>query len=163
MKADNPIESAVDSRPPRRRRRPTDEAADGPAVILLAEDDHDMRELIAGALRRSGYEVIEARDGSELLELIGNAHLRTRGPGTAPDLIISDIRMPRWSGIEILAGLRRSDWAMPVVLITAFGDEPLHEEARRLGAVTVLDKPFDVDELIAIANGVVPPKFASSR
>jgi len=127
------------------------------AIVLLAEDDADMRSLLSAALARQGYEVMEAKDGTELLELVANGYLPQRPGG--PDLIISDVRMPGWTGLDILAGLRKQDWAMPVILITAFGDAETHREADRLGAVTMLDKPFDIEDLIKVATKVVPPKI----
>ncbi|WP_437809793.1 response regulator [Sorangium sp. So ce1078] len=116
-----------------------------PVRVLLAEDDRELRLLLATALRRDGYEVLEARDANHLLELMGDALVS--GSGAPADVVVSDIRMPGRSGLELLAGLRRDDWATPVVLITAFGDPETHAEAYRLGADAVLDKPLDVDDL----------------
>ncbi len=127
------------------------------AIVLLAEDDADMRILVSGALARQGYEVMEAKDGTELLELVVSGYLPQRPGG--PDLIISDVRMPGWTGLDILAGLRKQDWAMPVILMTAFGDAQTHREADRLGAVTMLDKPFDIEDLVNVATKVVPPRL----
>jgi DNA-binding response OmpR family regulator len=123
-----------------------------PLRILLAEDDTDMRHLLASGLRREGWEVIEASTGIELLEYIANQLLRPRQE-VPVDIIVSDIRMPGATGLEVLEGLRRADWATPVILITAFGDESVHAEARRLGALTVLDKPFSIERLrVTIRN-----------
>lgn len=112
--------------------------------ILLAEDDTELRQLLCSVLRRDGFEVLEARDGSELLALIGR-QIASRGQ-QGFNLIVSDIRMPGFTGLSILAGLRRADWPTPVMLITAFGDSQTHREAQRLGAAAVFDKPFDVDD-----------------
>jgi len=126
-----------------------------PTKILLAEDDLELRQLLAMVLRRAGYDVEEVADGSTLLR-----ELADEVGGQKPfdtDLIISDILMPGWTGLNVLAGLRRFDWAVPVILITAFGDAETHAEAARLGAVTVLDKPFDVDDLLRVVRDVMPP------
>ena len=114
--------------------------------ILLAEDDDDMRRLLAGSLRRIGCEVMEARNGADLLCLISS---RMLGPHEkCPiDLVITDVRMPFATGLEVLAALRERICSTPVILITAFGDEVTHAEARRLGAVAVFDKPFQIDDL----------------
>ncbi len=121
-----------------------DAVLERPVRIVVAEDDDEMRTLLASALRRDGYEVIEVNTGDQLLHELGNELLQ---PSTMrPDLIVSDIRMPGCTGIEVLAGLRRADWATPVILITAFPDGETHSEATRLGA-TVFDKPFDIDDL----------------
>lgn len=118
--------------------------------VLLAEDDEHMRRLIASSLRRDGFEVIEARDGVELLESVGSLVLRPRD-GHPVDLVITDIRMPRMSGMDVLAGLRSWDWSTPVILLTAFGDAATHAEARMLGAARLFDKPFDLYDLRVMA------------
>jgi len=122
--------------------------------VLVAEDDLEMRRLLCRAMRRAGYHVTEAEDGKALVNtLIGCV---TSASGQLPDLIISDVRMPGCTGLEVLARLRRIDWSIPIILITAFGDEQTHQEAARLGAARVLDKPFDVDELCTAARTLVP-------
>jgi len=116
-----------------------------PARVLLAEDDTELRTLLATCLRQDGYCVVEAKDGDELLQEIGDGLLAAYS--VRPDLIVSDIRMPGRSGIDVLAGLRDAAWETPVVLVTAFGDEETHARAKALGATAILDKPFDVDDL----------------
>lgn len=127
-----------------------------PRRVLLAEDDHEMRRMLADRMRRAGLEVIEARDGKMLLEF-ASAQLFHHTHHAAIDLVVSDVRMPGCSGLEVLADLRRTDWTIPVVLVTGFGDRELHAEARRLGAVAVFDKPFELDDLMTIVLGVVAP------
>ncbi|WP_437764600.1 response regulator [Sorangium sp. So ce281] len=124
-----------------------------PIRVLLAEDDRELRLLLATALRRDGYEVLEAHDAKHLLELMGEALVS--GNGAPVDVVVSDIRMPGASGLDLLAGLRRDDWTTPVVLITAFGDPETHAEAYRLGADAVLDKPLDVDDLRLVVQTLV--------
>lgn len=124
-----------------------------PIRVLLAEDDRELRLLLATALRRDGYEVLEAHDAKHLLELMGEALVS--GNGAPVDVVVSDIRMPGASGLDLLAGLRRDDWTTPVVLITAFGDPETHAEAYRLGADAVLDKPLDVDDLRQVVQTLV--------
>lgn len=120
--------------------------------LLLVEDDREMRTLLARQLRRSGYEVTEARDGVTALSRLGDA-ICTCGRSNF-DALISDVRMPGHSGLELLTELRRCDWAMPVILITAFGTNEMHDEARRFGAA-MLDKPFDFDSLTTILQSLV--------
>jgi DNA-binding response OmpR family regulator len=122
--------------------------------ILVAEDDPDLRSLIAGALTEDGHEVVEAADGARSLELL-DATLGGPDPSPGFDLIVSDVHMPGRSGLEVLAGLRHHPVAPPVVLITAFGDEQVHADARRLGAVAMLDKPFDLDDLRAVVRAAL--------
>ena len=118
----------------------------GPLHILLAEDDDEMRKLLAAALRADGYAVEEAYNGMDLLAKVARSLLH--GSSAVPvDLVITDIRMPGFSGLEVLAALRETNRTVPVILITAFGDLETHQEARRLGANAIFDKPFDVDDL----------------
>ena len=121
---------------------------DGQSIrVLVAEDSTEMRRLIAGVLRAEGYDVTEARDGMELVDLIeASARAGIAGRYAA---IVSDIRMPWLSGMDVLAALDACGFGTPVILITAFGDVEVHEEARALGATAVLDKPFDMERLSA--------------
>lgn len=125
-----------------------------PPRLLLADDDDDLREMLAGVLRLDGYQVLEARDGTELLEQIATAS--DGGIADPVDLIITDVRMPGWSGLQVLSGVRRKDWAIPVMLITAYGDRETEEEAQRLGAAAFFRKPFALDELRAAVAEVLP-------
>jgi len=116
-----------------------------PARLLLAEDDFELRELLACVLRADGHEVVEARDGNELWALLD--------PEGAPEsasafsLVVSDVRMPGLTAFDVLLRLQRTLSETPVILITAFGDQTTHLRALRLGASRVMDKPFDFDEL----------------
>ena len=113
--------------------------------VLLAEDNGELRELLQRALELDGYEVIGFADGTTLVDYLGDA-LRAQSDTIVPDIIVSDIRMPGFSGMDVLAALRRADLEVPVILITAFGNEEIEAEARRLGA-SLFIKPFDLDDL----------------
>jgi DNA-binding response OmpR family regulator len=117
--------------------------------ILLAEDDAALRALIHSALARDGHLVTEAADGNQALDLLGAS---LAGSAEAPpfDLVVSDVRMAGCTGLDLLAGMRHHPDAPPILLMTAFGDDDLHADAGRLGAVATLDKPFDVDDLRAL-------------
>jgi DNA-binding NtrC family response regulator len=119
-------------------------------VVLLADDDAAMRALLARALRRAGFDVLEACNGSELLERLACGF--ACAPRIRFDLIISDVRMPAYDGLNILASLRQMSIAIPVILITAFGSTAAHAAAADLGAFAMLDKPFDVDDLMALVR-----------
>jgi two-component system response regulator (stage 0 sporulation protein F) len=123
--------------------------------VLLAEDHPLMRHMLCATLLREGYEVIEVEDGPALIRALILGLLADRA--RAPDLIISDVRMPGLTGLEVLARLRREDWKTPVILMTAFGDQELHAQAARLGAARVLDKPFELEELRAAVRGLLKP------
>ena len=113
--------------------------------ILLAEDDLEMRTILASALRGDGYEVVQVGDGVHLLHRLLYSKLFF-GNGSGFDLIISDVRMPELSGLGVLASLQGDDAAPPVILISAFGDRETHAEAEKLGAIALFDKPFDVED-----------------
>jgi DNA-binding response OmpR family regulator len=114
-----------------------------PPRIVVAEDDEEMRRLIAAALRKDGFDVTEVSDGMRLLvHVIG----RDGDPERAYDLIISDLRMPATSGLQVLRGLRNSGFTIPFILCTAFGDELTRKDAENLSAI-YFDKPFELDEL----------------
>jgi CheY-like chemotaxis protein len=118
--------------------------------VLVADDDDDMRALVASTLRADGYDVVEASDGAELLDRLEEA---LQNPRTRPDVVVTDIMMPRLSGLGVLDALRRAQLHFPVILMTVLADESIHIVAKRLGALGVLRKPFDVDDLkTAIVN-----------
>jgi CheY-like chemotaxis protein len=117
--------------------------------VLVAEDDADMRALVASTLRIDGYDVDEALDGGDALMSI----TASRIPGHEDyDLVLSDVRMPVMTGVELATRLKRMGYTRPVVLMSAFADEQLRETARKLG-LGMLVKPFDLDELrVAVTN-----------
>lgn len=124
-----------------------------PAVVLLAEDDRELRRLLGDGLRQLGLHVEEVANGLELCDRLQQDVL--------PDLLISDQRMPGLSGLEVVEQLRANDKALPpFVLLTAFGDASVHELAKRLGAVATLDKPFDIQELHALVGRVLSQRMS---
>src|SRR4051812_19498572 len=121
-----------------------------PARILVAEDDFEMRRLVADCLRKEGYEVHEVADGAELLLRIEDSFFLRRVPAPI-DLFVTDIRMPVYTGLEIVRGLREAGMHMPVVIMTAFGNPETRERAESLGAV-LLDKPFKLEAFRAVVR-----------
>ena len=119
-------------------------AAHRPCVIL-AEDDREMRMMVATTLRRDGWDVVEAVDGTDLLACV--ARVTNARNDSRHCILVSDVRMPGLSGLDALERLPQLGWTGGIILITAFGDEATHVRARELGASTVLDKPFDLDAL----------------
>lgn len=117
-----------------------------PRRLLLAEDDSALRFMLASALRQDGYQVVAVANGVDLMDLLFDS-LRRDGAVARFDLVLSDLRMPGWPGLESLAEIRRHRGVPPMILFTAFGDEATHRRAREIGAVTLFDKPFDLDEL----------------
>jgi two-component system response regulator PilR (NtrC family) len=106
--------------------------------ILVADDERSMRELLAIVLRREGYDVLLAENGREAITLIEKEPI---------DLLISDIKMPDVSGVEVLRAAKRVDQDILGIMITAFASTETAVEAMRLGACDYLSKPFDIDLL----------------
>jgi DNA-binding response OmpR family regulator len=121
--------------------------------VLVADDDAEMRRLVAEALRKDDYDVVDESDGGRLLVRIAAIYsfAATMDPF---DLIVSDIRMPVCSGLDILKGLREAHWKTPVILMTAFGDDETRDRAERLGAL-LFDKPFQMGALRAVVRSLL--------
>ncbi|HSO37979.1 MAG TPA: response regulator [Labilithrix sp.] len=113
--------------------------------VLLAEDNDELRELVARALCEGGFTVRAADDGESMLELLERS---AREEIPAPDALVMDIRMPRYDGLDVLRAVRLSRWNVPVVLMTAFPDEETLQRAAELGAACTLGKPLDIDDLV---------------
>lgn len=109
--------------------------------VVVADDDDDIRRLIAFTLRSDGYDVREAKDGIALLEILAD-----RKP---PHIVISDVRMPGVDGLTMLAALRRVGQRFPIILMSAYCNREIQDEARASGADVFLEKPFDMDDLRA--------------
>ena len=109
-----------------------------PPRILVVDDERSMRELLAIVLRREGYEVLLAENGRAAIGLLESEPV---------DLLISDIKMPDLSGVEVLRAAKRIDPDILGIMITAFASTDTAVEAMRLGACDYLSKPFDIDLL----------------
>jgi DNA-binding NtrC family response regulator len=110
-----------------------------PYQLLIVDDDLAMREMLGSLFREEGYAVQEAASSSEALE---------RCRDTEFDAVLSDIKMPGKSGIELVGELREIRPATPVVLMTAFGSIDSAVEAMRAGALDYITKPFEPDAVI---------------
>lgn len=126
------------------------------AVIVLAEDDEDLRAVIATVLRAEGCDVVEVGDGRELLEYLGFA-LAARSRAAVPDVVIADLWMPHFTGLEVLAQVRSVEEAPPFVLMTAYASEEVNDIAARLGVAEVIDKPVSLDELQRVVRRLAWP------
>jgi CheY-like chemotaxis protein len=110
--------------------------------VLIVTDDGETRDSLAGCLRSHGYEVEDARDGTEGLDL-----LRERG---VPSLILLDLTLPRFDGWDLLdAVVSEPAWCAVAVLILTSDPEVAEHDALALGANGVLHKPVDADTLLA--------------
>jgi DNA-binding response OmpR family regulator len=120
------------------------------ARILVAEDDDAMRGLVVETLRKQGYSVLGVADGVNLgLAVSGST-------GDRFDLLVSDIRLPGASGLAVLQSLRTAGRTLPVILMTAFGDEETRSRVARLDGI-LFDKPFNLLDLIAAVRRLLSP------
>jgi DNA-binding NtrC family response regulator len=108
--------------------------------VLVVDDESLVRWSLAETLGASGYEVTEAKDGASAIQAFGSL----RG-GT--DVVLLDLRLPDVDDLRILATMRQCSPEVPVIVMTAFGTPELLNEAMRLGAFAVIDKPFDMSAI----------------
>jgi two-component system, NtrC family, response regulator PilR len=106
--------------------------------ILVVDDERSMRELLAIVLKREGYDVLLAENGREAVQALERGSV---------DLLISDIKMPDMSGVDVLRAAKQVDQDILGIMITAFASTETAVEAMRLGACDYLSKPFDIDLL----------------
>ncbi len=127
--------------------------------ILIAEDDPAIREGLVDALESEDYEVVAARNGREALQLFAQAPV---------DLVLLDVMMPELSGYDVCRTLRKNDSRLPILMLTAKGEEIDKVVGLELGADDYVTKPFGVRELLARihallrrAKAVAPPDEAT--
>ncbi|HOT90383.1 MAG TPA: response regulator [Anaerolineae bacterium] len=118
------------------------------AKILVAEDERDIRELIAFTLRFAGFDVELATNGLEAVE---------KAQQIIPDLILMDVRMPRMTGYQACGVLKEnhSTQDIPVIFLSAKGQESEIQEGLEAGAMEYILKPFAPDELTAQVNRIL--------
>jgi DNA-binding response OmpR family regulator len=118
------------------------------AKILIAEDERDIRDLVAFTLRFAGHEVFAAANGQEALEM---------APNVSPDLILMDVRMPRMTGYEACKAMKANvDLKdIPVVFLTARGQETEIQQGLDAGAEEYLLKPFAPDHLTVRVKAIL--------
>lgn len=107
--------------------------------ILVAEDDKNLQKLIGAVLKQQGYNVLMANDGIQALEILDMVHI---------DLIISDIMMPNMDGYQLTDLLRKSNYNLPILMVTA--KETLDDKKKGfiVGTDDYMVKPIDIDEMV---------------
>jgi two-component system, LuxR family, response regulator FixJ len=110
------------------------------AVVHVIDDDEAMRQSLAFLLEAVGMEVQTYESAVAFLEV---------APAVKAGCVITDVRMPGLSGVELLRQLRERKLGIPVIVITGHGDVPLAVEAMKIGAMDFLEKPFDDEALLA--------------
>ncbi len=114
--------------------------------MVVVDDKEMMRDSVASSLKRAGFEVATAERAEQAIEQIA---------ARRPDVVITDLKMPGMTGIELLERVRAIDADLPVVLMTAFGTIETAVEAMRVGAFDYITKPFEGDELIITVKRAV--------
>lgn len=121
------------------------------ARILLAEDDQTTRAVLTEALAAEGYEVHTANDGQDGLQALERF---------SPDLVLTDLHMPRVDGFQMLRGIARLKPGLPVLVLTVSTNQMAETQARLLGALDVLQKPINLDALLNLVAQLLAPRLA---
>ncbi len=114
--------------------------------ILVVDDEHSIVELLKYNLENSGYEVKEAYDGEEALNMVSQERF---------DLIILDLMLPKIDGIEVCKRLKEEYFHIPIIMLTAKSSEADKVLGLNIGADDYITKPFSVKELIARVNALL--------
>ena len=108
------------------------------AKILIVDDQFGIRILLNEVLQKEGYDTFQAANGLQALEVL-NDHV--------PDLVLLDMKIPGMDGIEILKRMKVLQPDIKVIIMTAYGELDMIQEAMDLGALTHFAKPFDIDDI----------------
>ncbi len=107
--------------------------------LLIIDDEENMRHMLSSMLKKSGYRVYTASDGSEALGMVDQ---------TLYDFILCDLKMPNMSGMEFFEAARDKLWASTVIMMSAYGSIDTAVEAMKKGAYDFISKPFKLDEVL---------------
>jgi len=108
-------------------------------IILVVEDEKPLRIALCNVLQDEGFCILEAEDGKIALELMRD---------NRPNLVITDLKMPKVDGMKLLKRIKEIDQSLPVIVITAYGTSSTAIDAMKHGAYDYITKPFDLDEVL---------------
>ncbi len=114
-----------------------------PPIMLITDDDGAFRETLRSAFAPHGFHTLTAGDGDEALEIVRRESVH---------LLLTDMHMPRMSGLEIIRQIRRSRLVIPCILISGGVDDGLVEEARDVDAFSILRKPVRFPDVISVVR-----------
>ncbi|WP_160724207.1 response regulator [Bacillus sp. USDA818B3_A] len=117
--------------------------------ILIVDDQFGIRILLNEVFQKEGYQTFQAANGVQALEIVTKHH---------PDLVLLDMKIPGMDGIEILKRMKVIDPEIRVIIMTAYGELDMIQEAKDLGALTHFAKPFDIDDIRAAVRKHIPQK-----
>ncbi|MFN6538583.1 MAG: sigma-54-dependent transcriptional regulator [Nostoc sp. EkiNYC01] len=127
------------------------------AKILIIDDEKALRQAMAQILKDEGHDVIEAGDGEQGLKII-------QQDASRPDLVFLDLKMPKTQGNAVLKALgSKTLFELPVIVMTAYGTSRTAIEAMQLGAYDYLTKPFDLEDLVNLAQKALAHSQASAE
>ncbi|AXN38872.1 response regulator [Peribacillus sp. NPDC060186] len=115
--------------------------------ILIVDDQFGIRILLNEVLHKEGYDTFQAANGIQALEVLNNH---------SPDLVLLDMKIPGMDGIEILKRMKVVDPDIRVIIMTAYGELDMIQEAKDLGAMTHFAKPFDIDDIRKAVREYLP-------
>jgi two-component system, NtrC family, response regulator AtoC len=121
------------------------------ARILVADDEPNLRRVLSAILQRDGYDVVQAADGAEALEALD----------AEVDVVVTDLKMPRLDGMEVLRRVATEQPSVPVIMITAFGSVGQAVEAVKAGAFDYIEKPFEQEHIRQIVAKAVAQASAN--
>jgi two-component system, chemotaxis family, chemotaxis protein CheY len=118
-------------------------------TVMTADDSPSMRETISFTLKNAGYQVIEAVDGQDAL---------TKFAGAQPDLLITDLNMPRVDGLELIRQVRARPQCkyMPIIMLTTESQDQKKQAAKAAGASGWIVKPFRAEQLVMVVKKFLP-------
>jgi two-component system, NtrC family, response regulator AtoC len=122
-----------------------------PTRILVADDEQNLRRVLAALLRRDNYEVVQASDGAEAITMMSQNI----------DVVITDLRMPQATGMDVLQHAAKHQPHIPVIMITAYGSVGQAVEAIKSGAFDYIEKPFEQDVIRATVRKAVGQALAN--
>lgn len=133
---------------------PTMAAGKFPApTVLVVDDDALVRWSLSESLSNAGYHVLEARDGQDALQQLGAGEDHV-------EVVLLDMELPDCDDLQLLKDLRRRSLQCPIIMMTAHGTAEAAEQATREGAYRVVDKPFDLEDIVGlVAEAVGQPQL----
>ncbi|WP_153126986.1 response regulator [Peribacillus tepidiphilus] len=117
--------------------------------LLIVDDQFGIRILLNEVFQKEGYLTFQAANGIQALDIVSNH---------SPDLVLLDMKIPGMDGIEILKRMKKIDPNIQVIIMTAYGELDMIQEAKDLGALTHFAKPFDIDDMRKVVRQYLPLK-----
>lgn len=127
----------------------------GSGRVLIVDDEANIRKILRLALTKAGYDVVEAEGGEMALEVLG-----TDDNPLMVDLILCDLRMPHFNGMETIAYFRSRYPSVPVIVLTGYPDERIAATLLQQGVADYLVKPVPKVELLASVAAAMEPRMA---